>query len=79
MKIEKPKLSSLCSDNQMSAGKLLARPARDAPAPRATISAGRAQHSKVELLANNARRLVMESLFLVAEMEVDEPMLVLCF
>jgi hypothetical protein len=49
MMMAKPKLSSLFSESHISAGKLLASPANEAPAPRATIRAGKAQHTKVEL------------------------------
>jgi hypothetical protein len=51
--VETPKLSSLCSESHIRDGKVDTKPASEAPAPTATMSAGSAQQSSVEVLANS--------------------------
>lgn len=43
----------LCVENQINCGKALKNPAKAAPAPTVTNSAGKAQQIKVLLLHNN--------------------------
>lgn len=55
-----PNTRILCSLSQMSCGTAVTRPARAAPAPSATSTAGRTQQSRVAELASNAPAGVVE-------------------
>ena len=53
-----PKTPALCSDSQTNCGTAVINPAKAAPAPRATMTAGNTQQIKVPPLANKVRKLI---------------------